>query len=155
MQKMIMGAIAVVLSFAAANGSSAQSVKISPQLQKIIDGAKQEGRLVISVTENAFSGSEGHRHAVDRINALFGTKLELSWSPGPAYAAVAAKLLAEKEANQPAHTDVFLGTAVQVAPFQKQGLFRKVDWAALMPDRVQPSMVEGDGTALRIYTSLP
>jgi ABC-type Fe3+ transport system substrate-binding protein len=111
--------------------------------------------LVISVTENAFNGSEGHRHAVDRINALFGTKLELSWSPGPAYAAVAAKLLAEKEANQPAHTDVFLGTAVQVAPFQKQGLFRKVDWAGLMSDRVQPSMVEGDGTALRVYTSLP
>ena len=155
MWKMLIGAAIVALSVVIAGASSAQSPKISPELQKVVDGAKQEGRLVISVTENAFSGSEGHRHAVDRINALFGTKLELSWSPGPAYAAVAAKLLAEKEANQPAHTDVFLGTAVQVAPFQKQGLFRKVDWAALMPDRVQPSMVEGDGTALRVYTSLP
>jgi ABC-type Fe3+ transport system substrate-binding protein len=154
MQKMLVVA-AVVLSAATASGASAQSLKIAPELQKIVDGAKQEGRLVISVTENAFNGSEGHSHAVDRINALFGTKLELSWSPGPAYAAVAAKLLAEKEANQPAHTDVFLGTAVQVAPFQKQGLFRKVDWASLLPGRIQPSMVEGDGTALRVYTSLP
>jgi ABC-type Fe3+ transport system substrate-binding protein len=134
---------------------SAQEIKPSPELQKVIEGAKQEGRLVISVTENAFNGAEGHKHAVDRINTLYGTKLDLSWSPGPAYAAVAAKLLAEKEANRPAHTDVFLGTAVQVAPFRKQGLFRKVDWASLMKDRIEPSMVEGDGTALRVYTSLP
>jgi ABC-type Fe3+ transport system substrate-binding protein len=153
--KVLIGAASLVLSVASANGSWAQSAKISAELQKVVDGAKQESRLVISVTENAFNGSEGHRHAVDRINTLFGTKLELSWSPGPAYAAVAAKLLAEKEANQPAHTDVFLGTAVQVAPFQSQGLFRKVDWEGLLPDRIQPSMVEGDGTALRVYTSLP
>lgn len=155
MRKLLFGAAAIVFSAAMASAASAQSLKISPELQTIVDGAKQEGRLVISVTENAFNGYEGHKHAVDRINALFGTKLELSWSPGPAYAAIAAKLLAEKEANQPADTDVFLGTAVQVAPFQKQALFRKVDWASLLPDRIQPSMVEGDGTALRVYTSLP
>jgi ABC-type Fe3+ transport system substrate-binding protein len=155
MWKTLTVAIAAAAWFAQGNAAAAQSPNLSPELQKIVDGAKQEGRLVVSVTENAFNGSEGHRHAVDRINALFGVKLELNWWPGPAYAAVAAKLLAEKGANQPAHTDLFLGTAVQVAPFRKEGLFRRLEWASLMPDRIQPSMVEGDGAAIRVYTSLP
>ncbi len=146
---------ALLLGSAGVTTVSAQTVKVTPELQQVVDGANKEGRLVLSVTENAFKGAEGTQHAVDRINALFGTKLQLSWSPGPAYAAVAARLLGEMQAKQPAHTDVYLGTAVQVAPFAKQGLFRSIDWVKLMPDIVPPGIVEGDGTAIRIYTTVP
>jgi ABC-type Fe3+ transport system substrate-binding protein len=59
------------------------------------------------------------------------------------------------QAGQPASTDLYNGTAVEVTPQLSKGLFRKVPWTALYPGRITPEIAEADGRALRIVTKAP
>ena len=68
---------------------------------------------------------------------------------------MAARLYTEKQADQKASTDVYYGTAVQIVPYLKLGLFRQVPWTTLYPGRITSKIVEGGGRALRIATGLP
>jgi ABC-type Fe3+ transport system substrate-binding protein len=71
-----------------------------------------------------------------------------------AYGPLAAQLLQEMQAGTPASTDVLALTPVQVVPYLEKGLFRPIDWRALMP-MLDPALVEADGKALRVALSLP
>jgi ABC-type Fe3+ transport system substrate-binding protein len=135
--------------------NAAAAIEMTPELQKIVDGAKQEGRLEVMMADSPFGGSRAVPVVQAGINKMFGTNVTVRWTPGPPYAAMGAKVLTEHQAKQPASTDAYLATAVQFAPLIKAGLFREVDWAKLYPERIKPSMVEGNKTMLRIYTSLP
>ena len=42
-----------------------------------------------------------------------------------------SRIFTEMQAGQKASTDVYYGTAVQLAPFLSRGLFRKVAWTVL------------------------
>jgi ABC-type Fe3+ transport system substrate-binding protein len=139
----------------AALGASAQGITMTPELTKIVEAAKQEGRLEIMMADSPFGGSKAVPIVQEGINKMFGTNLTLRWTPGPPYAAMGSKIMTENQAHQPASSDAFLATAVQFAPLVKAGLFREVDWAKLYPQRIKPTMVEGNKTMLRIYTSMP
>ena len=86
---------------------------------------------------------------------MFGTHLKVESIPGPAYGPLAATLYQEKQGGQPASTDVYTSTAVQLTPYLDKGLFRSVDWVALMPSRIAPAFVEGGGQGLRYSNSQP
>ena len=139
----------------AALGASAQSITMTPELKKIVEGAKKEGRLEMMMADSPFGGSRAVPIVQKGINDMFGTEITVRWTPGPPYAAMGAKIMTENQAHQPASSDAYLATAVQFAPLVKAGLFQAVDWAKLYPERIKPSMVEGDKTMLRIYTSMP
>jgi ABC-type Fe3+ transport system substrate-binding protein len=133
----------------------AAAAEIPPALKQVIAAARKEGALTLSYAGNILGGSEGSRVAAAGIEKMFGVKLDVSYTPGPSFAPMAAKIYTEKQADQPASTDVYNGTAVQIEPFLKRGLFRSVDWTKLMPGRITPEIVEADGRALRIVTGLP
>ena len=147
--------VAAFAALAVAGAASAQTVSMTPELKQVIEGAKKEGKVVISMAAQPLNGAAGAKFAEENLNKMFGTDIEVAWSAGPFYAAVAGKMLAESQAKQPSSSDVFLGTAVQVAPFHKQGLWRKVEWQKLMPSRITPAMVEADGTSVRVSTAYP
>jgi len=128
---------------------------IPPELAKVIEGAKKEGKLVVSTSASLFNAGEGARYAAEHMNKLFGTNIEVTWAPGPHPAQIGAKLMGEFQANQPAFTDILLGTPSQFAPLLKAGLFSDVAWAKMMPERIKPQFVESNSRALRVYTSVP
>jgi hypothetical protein len=142
------------VALAAVAPHTAAAIEMTPELQKIVDGAKKEGRLEVMMADSPFGGSRAVPVVQDGINKMFGTNITVRWTPGPPYAAMGAKVLTEHQAKQPASTDAYLATAVQFSPLVKAGLFMEVDWAKLYPERIKPSMVEGTKTMLRIYTSM-
>ena len=133
----------------------AVAIEMTPALKKIVSAANKEGVIRIHMGASPVGRSGGIKAAEIGINKMFGTKIKLSFKPGPAYAALGSKLLTEYQAKQPASSDIYIATAIQLVPLLRKGLFTKVDWQGLFPARVQPQMVEADGQVLRHYTSLP
>ena len=133
----------------------AADIPMSPALQKIIDGAKQEGKLTLSYAANILGGPDGARVGAAGIKQDFGVDLDVTYYPGPSFAPMAAKLLTEMQAGQQSSTDVYNGTAVEVTPQLAHNLFRQIPWTALYPGRITPEVAEADGRALRIVTKVP
>jgi ABC-type Fe3+ transport system substrate-binding protein len=147
--------LVVLAAFAAWSPAQAQTVEITPELAKVIEGARKEGRLVLRSTTSVNGAAEGAKVAQDGIKRMFGVDLAVEWVPGPAFAPLAAALFQEKQAGQPASGDVYVGTAIQITPYLERGLYHTVDWARLMPSRIKPELIEGGGKALRFMTFLP
>ena len=139
----------------AAPSARAQTATANPELAKVIEGAKKEGKLLLRSTTSVNGAADGAKVAQAGIKKMFGVDLDVQWVPGPAFAPLAAALYQEKQAGQPASGDVYVATPVQITPYLTRGMFRKVDWLKLMPDRIKPELVEGDGTSLRFMTFLP
>ena len=135
--------------------AAAQTVQMTPDLARIVQAAKQEGKLLLRSTTSVNGAADGAKVAQAGIKKMFGIDLDVQWVPGPAFAPLAAALFQEKQAGQPSSGDVYVGTAIQITPYLSRGLFRKVDWAKLMPGRITPELIEGDGQALRFMTFLP
>jgi len=146
------GAASFVLGLAFA---SAQTAAVPLELSKVIDGARQEGKLQIRSTTSVNGAAEGAKIAQAGIKRMFGVDLAVEWVPGPAFAPLAAALYQEKQAGQPASSDVFMATAIQITPYLERGLYRPVNWPQLMPARIKSELIEGDGKALRFMTFLP
>lgn len=139
----------------AAPSAQAQTVATNPELAKVIEGAKKEGKLLLRSTTSVNGAADGAKVAQAGIKKMFGVDLDVQWVPGPAFAPLAAALYQEKQAGQPASGDVYVATPIQITPYLTRGLFQKVDWLKLMPDRIKPELIEGDGTSLRFMTFLP
>jgi ABC-type Fe3+ transport system substrate-binding protein len=150
--KSALRACALVL---AATVGAAHAQTAGPELAKVIEGAKKEGRLQLRSTTSVNGAAEGAKLAQDGIKRMFGVDLAVEWVPGPAFAPLAAALYQEKQAGQPSSGDVYVGTAIQITPYLDRGLFQVVDWAKLAPARITADHVEGGGRALRFMTFLP
>ena len=135
--------------------AAAGAIEMTPALKKITAAANAEGEVRLHMGTSPVGGPDGIKAAEAGINKMFGTKIKLSYRPGPAYAALGAKILTEHQAKQPASSDVYIATAIQLVPLLRRDLFIKVDWAGLYPERIKPVMVEADGRVVRHYTSLP
>lgn len=135
--------------------TAAAAIEMTPALKKIVDAANKEGEVRLHMGTSPVGGPEGVKAAEAGINKMFGSSIRLSYSPGPAYAALGAKILTEHQAKQPASSDVYIATAIQLVPLLRRDLFIKVDWVGLYPERIKPVMVEADGRVVRHYTSLP
>ncbi|HVA13488.1 MAG TPA: extracellular solute-binding protein [Stellaceae bacterium] len=148
-------ALALATALTAGGEARAQSIATTPALAAAIAGAEQEGKLTVRWTNNIFGGPDGAKLAEAAINRIFGTHIAVEWAPGPAYGPMASQLYQELQAGEPATSDLYIATAVQISPYLDKGLFRTIDWVGLMPSRIAPAMVEADGRAIRIATNLP
>ena len=144
-----------LMALAFATAPAQAQTAANPELAKIIAGAKKEGKLLLRSTTSVNGAADGAKVAQAGIKKMFGVDLDVEWVPGPAFAPLAAALYQEKQAGQPASGDVYVATPIQIVPYLSRGLFQKVDWVKLMPDRIKPDFVEGDGRALRFMTFLP
>jgi ABC-type Fe3+ transport system substrate-binding protein len=150
-------ALLAVLAAGSPFGGSARAAEIpmSPALQKVIDGAKKEGALTLSYAANILGGATGARVGAAGVRQYFGVDIDVTYYPGPSFAPMVARLLTEMQAGQPASTDLYNGTAVELQPNLGKGLFRQIPWTELYPGRITPEIAEADGRALRIVTKIP
>lgn len=149
----IVASLVSVIAFAAAHGAAA--IEMTPELKKIVDGARKEGALKIMTGATTMGAGDGAKAAAQWINKTFGLDIEWSWNPGPPMAQQGARIFTEHQAGQEASSDVYAATAVQVTPLMQKGLFRQVEWRKLLPGRITPDLVEGDGRALKMVTQVP
>ncbi len=121
----LLGAAAGALSLLVP--AAAGAIEMTPALKKITAAANAEGGIRFHMGTSPVGGPDGIKAAEAGINKMFGTKIKLSYSPGPAYAALGAKILTEHQAKQPASSDVYIATAIQLVPLLRRDLFIKVD----------------------------
>ena len=133
--------------------ATAHSAEASAQLKEIIRLAQAEGRIQIVSTQ--FGGADGIKIAEAGLKKMFGVDISIEFGPAPAMTVEAAKLFEEFQAGQKASSDIFAASAVQLGPYEDKGMYRKIAWAELMPDRISPTIVEAGGEALRVETQTP
>src|ERR1700748_1847390 len=114
--RFLLAPVTAAVLFAAMPLAQAGDIPINPALQKVIDGAKQEGKLTLSYAANILGGADGARVGAAGIKKEFGVDIDVTYFPGPSFAPMAAKLLTEMQAGQPASTDLYNGTAVEGTP---------------------------------------
>jgi hypothetical protein len=74
----------------AAPSTRAQTVTVNPELTKVIEGAKKEGKLLLRSTTSVNGAADGAKVAQAGIKKMFGVDLDVQWVPGPAFAPLAA-----------------------------------------------------------------
>src|SRR5712691_1894689 len=120
----------------------AQELQVTPELAKVVAGAKTEGKLLLRSTTSVNGAADGAKVAQEGIKRMFGVDLAVEWVPGPAFAPLAAALYQEKQAGQKSSGDVFVATSIQITPYLDRGLFQTADWVKLMPSRIRRDFVE-------------
>ena len=116
--------------------------------------AQREGELDLVWSESSLGDAQAASQHEAAFNKLFGTNIPVHFTPGPEYARQGNQLYTEKQAGQPASSDIYIAAAAQVAPLVGRDLFLPVAWSSLAPDRIKPEFAEKDGRVLRIATAV-
>ena len=130
---LITGALSIAVT------AAAHAQTFSPELQGVIERAKAEGELLLKSPPSLGAGAEGAEAARIAIQEMFGVKLNVRWGPTGPLAIEAAKMNQQLQAKQQPDTDVFLSSPAYVVPYLDKDLFKTVNWAALMPNRIGPN----------------
>ena len=141
--------------FALATAHLASAIEMTPELKKVVEGAKAEGKLRIETLPDVLAGAEGLKAATAWMKREFNIDVEGTFIPNPAFAQQLAKLFTEMQSGQKASSDAFSTTAVQAVSMLDRGIFVQVPWTQLMPGRITPEIVEADSRALRTLTQMP
>jgi iron(III) transport system substrate-binding protein len=147
------GAFGLVASFMMSS-SLAFAQADPPVVQVLIEQAKKEATLRLSWGEATLGGSGLARQMVARMNKRYGTSIELRFTPIEALARIASQLLVEFQSNQPAFSDLYMGTAAQLVPLIERKMFLPIAWTELAPGRITAQMIDADGTSLKVVTGL-
>ena len=119
-------------------------------LAQLVDGAKKEGQLVLSWGTGTMGGIEGAQAIEKAFNKSYGLNLPFKFSPGPSMPQLASRIIQEGKANQPASSDLFIGSENHVARMN----LKKLDWPKIFPHISQP-MVDWDGRVLIVVSRTP
>jgi ABC-type Fe3+ transport system substrate-binding protein len=126
----------------------------TPELKSLIAAATKEGGVNLSWSQSTLGGSQGASRIQAALNKRFGTNIRLNFAPGAEMARIGNQLATEHRAGQPAHIDVYLGAAAQVAPLVDLKFFEAPDWRKYLPDRIKPEFVEVNNQFVRFVTGL-
>ena len=137
-----------------AAGAPSLAADFSPELQDLIKKASAEGTVHTAWSQSSLGGANGARMIEAAMNRMFGTKIKVTFAPGRSMAATSAKIRAEYAAGQPSTADVYLGSSPFILPLVQRKVLKPYPWTSLLPGRITPAMVEGDGTAVRMATGL-
>jgi ABC-type Fe3+ transport system substrate-binding protein len=145
--------IAAAMLAAAAGPAAAQQV--SPALAEVAAAAKKEGSLDLLWGEGTLGGSSGVKLFERGINAMFGTNLKLTFTPGQSMPAVGNDIAMKQAANQPSSTDVYIASADALSRLYARKIFVAAEWKAMLPGRITDAMVEADGMSVKLTTAMP
>ncbi|MDF2114906.1 ABC transporter substrate-binding protein [Roseiarcaceae bacterium H3SJ34-1] len=152
MQKFLTPAVACLTLFIAAQ--KAEAVEPNAELKALAAAATKEGVLSLSWSQSTLAGSQGAAMMETSMNKLFGSNVRIRFAPGPEMARIGNQLATEFQAKQPASTDIYLGSAAQIAPLVKFNMFEQADWTKYLPGRIKPEFVEVDNQFMRFNTAL-
>jgi ABC-type Fe3+ transport system substrate-binding protein len=142
----VMAAIACGPAFAA---------EFSPELKAVIAAAKTEGQLSLVWGEGTFGGTAGIKLYEQQMNAMFGTSIHATFTPGASMPQVGNEIAMRQAAGQPSSTDVYIGYADVMSRLSPRKPWLGAPWQKLLPGRITADMVDDDGSILKVVTALP
>ena len=132
-----------------------QAADRSPELEALIKGAQAEGVLNLSWAPASIDGPRGAARAKAEMNKMFGTTIDIVFTPGGMMPAMAAQLTREQTAGKPAFTDVFLAASSFMGDLLfKYDVFQPAPFPKYLPGRITDHISEFDGKAVKLITSL-
>jgi ABC-type Fe3+ transport system substrate-binding protein len=140
---------------AAALHGVACAASFSPELQSLIAKAQQEGALSLQWGEGTFGGTAGAPLFEKQMNAMFGTSIHITFTPGASMPQVGNDIAMREAAGQPSPTDDYIGYADVLSRLSPRKLFLAPDWEKLLPGRITPEIVDDNGMLLKVVTALP
>ena len=157
MKRIILAAVALMAVGGMTSAANAQAVKppMSPELQKIVDGAKAEKVLLSSTNPLVFGGQANLDGAKAWIKENFGVDIDFNVTNGGPFGIVGAKIATEFRANQPSSVDIWTAGIAQYDPLLKLNMFTEVPWQKLWPQRIVPQQIGADGYSIGISTGTP
>lgn len=147
--------IALFFSLSLSQPIEAAQSQWSPELSAVIQEANKEGKLKLTWGEGTLGGSKGMINYENLMNKMFGTNIRIGFNPGPSMPQMGSRIATELAAGQSASSDVYIGAESYLVPLVKRKIFHVVDWPKLLPGRITPEMVEGNGMSLRVLSGLP
>jgi len=147
--------VSLLLALLAMPLQAALAEDISPEMKKLAAAADKEGALSLMFGEGALGGSEGAKLFEQRINATYGTRIRIVFTPGPSMPAMGSQIAMLANARQAAPTDIYVGWSRHLAGLARYRLFLSADWDKLVPGRIAPGIAEQDGRILKVVTSVP
>jgi ABC-type Fe3+ transport system substrate-binding protein len=154
-RSIIRSVLVASLAFVSVAMLPARAAEFSPELSQVIAAANKEGVLSLVWGEGTFGGTSGAKLFEDQINAMFGTTLRITFTPGGSMPQVGNDIAMRQAAGQPSPTDIYIGYADVLSRLAPRKPFVAVAWAKLLPGRITPEMVDEDGANLKVVTALP
>lgn len=133
---------------------AAANPEASGPLAEIIAGAAKEGRLHATWSQTTLGGAQGFQQIGDAINKKYGLNLTYEWAPGAAMPTIAEKIAQEQAANQPATTDVYVGSEGQYTFLGDRKLLRVIDWQTLSEGRITPEIAEVGNIGVKVSSRI-
>lgn len=146
-------AAAVLLAWFAT--APALAAEFSPALQAVIEGAKTEGALSLMWGEGTFGGTSGAQLFERQMNAMFGTDIRITFTPGASMPQVGNDIALRQVAGQPSPTDVYVGYADVLSRLAPRKPFIAADWEKMLPGRISAAIVDDNGSIVKVVTALP
>ena len=132
----------------------ARGADFTPALQKVIADSSKSPNLSLSWGQSTMGGSRSAALFEAGMNKMFGANVKIRFTPGPSMPAIGNEIVMRNTAGQPSQTDVYIAFSRDMSELIDRDVFRKVDWTAMLPDRIPTEAVEANGTALKIVTAL-
>jgi iron(III) transport system substrate-binding protein len=123
-------------------------------VQAIVEAARAEGSLSLIWGETSLGGAEGVRRLTEAMNQLYGLRIEVRFTPGPAMSAMATRIMQEVQAERTASTDLVVGYADHMVPLIHAGAVEVVDWASWAPNVRDPRLVAGGGAVVAVQSGV-
>src|SRR5581483_3736101 len=112
---------------------AAAAAEPSPALQAVIAAAQKEGKLDLTWGSAILGGRDGTREMGAGMNALFGTRIAVRFTPGPSLPETLNQVIVAARAGRPSPSDLVIGTNQYASELLRTGFAVPVDWLALLP----------------------
>ena len=131
---------------------AATATEVPAAAKKMLSAAQAEGKIRIVWAAGTMDGHKGTKRFERGFNKFYGTNLKFAFTPGPAFNALARRLVEEKAAGRSAFQDIVItaGAGASVVLDQKKILI-PVNWGPLVPHispGVLKKMTSSDGALI-------
>lgn len=108
----------------------------TPELEKVIKAAKQEGKL--SIVMGSMGPADFWRDVEKLVQAKYGVKIQVTYRAGTNFSRGMARLIAEYKAGQAPTTDATMMPSRLAYNGSKNGALKVVQWAKIEPSLPKP-----------------
>jgi len=134
---------------------AAQADQPNSALAKIIAAAKNEPKLNLEWGGGILGGADALKEIAAAMNAAYGTNITIRFTPGASLPEIVNQVVLANAAGNPSPTDAVIGSDQHAAALAAKDVSVPVDWVSLLPGRIDPSSVEAEGRAIRVFTTMP
>ena len=124
---------------------------VSPVLSRVIEGAKREGR--VSVTLHPSLAGRGVERLRRSVAEKYGVDLQIDYTPVTSYPEHLAKAITEHKMGAAPSNDLMIlsdGTLVKAVA---AGITEKIDWKPLLAEGTPAQVIQFDGNAVSEHTN--